>query len=50
VSLTREAPGPSSILNILPARIVSMKAVDSNEIVVVVAFWGGRRRRACCRV
>jgi molybdate transport system ATP-binding protein len=38
VSLAREAPGPSSILNILPTRIVSMKAVDSNEIVVVVAL------------
>ena len=38
VSLTREAPGPSSILNVLPARIVSMKPVDSNEVVVVVAL------------
>jgi molybdate transport system ATP-binding protein len=38
VSLTREAPGPSSILNVLPARILSMKPVDSNEIVVVVAL------------
>jgi molybdate transport system ATP-binding protein len=38
VSHTREAPGPSSILNVLPARIVSMKAVDSNGTVVVVAL------------
>ena len=38
VSLTREAPGPSSILNVLPARILSMKPVDSNEIIVVVAL------------
>jgi molybdate transport system ATP-binding protein len=38
VSLTREAPGPSSILNILPACILSMKAIDSNETVVVVAL------------
>jgi molybdate transport system ATP-binding protein len=38
VSLTREAPGPSSILNVLPARVLSMKAVDSNEVVVVVAL------------
>ena len=38
VSLTREAPGPSSILNVLPARIVSMKPVGSNEIIVVVAL------------
>ncbi len=38
VSLAREAPGQSSILNVLPARIVSMKSVDGNEIVVVVAL------------
>jgi molybdate transport system ATP-binding protein len=38
VSLTREAPGPSSILNVLPARIVSVKPIDSNEVVVVVAL------------
>lgn len=38
VSLAREAPGPSSILNILPGRIVSMKPVDSNEVVAVVAL------------
>jgi molybdate transport system ATP-binding protein len=38
VSLTREAPGPSSILNILPARIVSMKPIDANEIVAVLAL------------
>jgi molybdate transport system ATP-binding protein len=38
VSLAREPPGLSSILNVLPARIVSMKPVDSNEVVVVVAL------------
>ncbi len=38
VSLTREAPGPSSILNVLPARILSMKPVGSNEIIVVVTL------------
>jgi molybdate transport system ATP-binding protein len=38
VSLTREAPAPSSILNVLPARIVSTKPVDSSEIIVVVAL------------
>jgi molybdate transport system ATP-binding protein len=38
VSLTRETPGPSSILNVLPARIVSMKPLDTNEVVVVVAL------------
>jgi molybdate transport system ATP-binding protein len=38
VSLTRETPGPSSILNVLPARIVSMKPLDTNEVVVVVTL------------
>ena len=38
VSLARDAPGPSSILNVLAARIVSMKPIDSNEVVVVVTL------------
>jgi len=38
VSLTREAPGPSSILNVLPARIVAMKPIDANEVVAVLAL------------
>jgi molybdate transport system ATP-binding protein len=38
VSLTRAAPAPSSILNVLPARIVSMKPIDANEIVAVLAL------------
>src|SRR5271166_2817746 len=38
VSLSRERPSASSILNVLPARIVSMKPVDTNEIVAVVAL------------
>ncbi len=38
VSLAREPPGPSSILNVLPARIVSGKPVDLGEIVVVIAL------------
>jgi molybdate transport system ATP-binding protein len=38
VSLTREPPAPSSILNVLPARVVSTKPVDSSEIIVVVAL------------
>lgn len=37
VGLSREAPGPSSILNVLPARVVSMQPVDTNEVVAVVA-------------
>jgi molybdate transport system ATP-binding protein len=38
VSLTREASAPSSILNVLPARVVSTKPVDSSEIIVVLAL------------
>ena len=38
VSLTREPPAPSSILNVLPARVVSTKPVDSSEIIVVVVL------------
>jgi molybdate transport system ATP-binding protein len=38
VSLTRQGPAPSSILNVLPARVVSMKPLDTNEVVVVVAL------------
>jgi molybdate transport system ATP-binding protein len=37
-ALTRDPPAPSSILNILPARIISMKPLDTNEVVVVVAL------------
>ena len=38
ISLAREPPGPSSILNILPARIVAVRPVDLNAIVAVVAL------------
>ncbi len=38
VSLAREPPGPSSILNILPGRVVAVRPVNSNEIVAVVAL------------
>ena len=38
VSLTREGPAPSSILNVLPGRVVSTKPVDSSEIIAVVAL------------
>jgi molybdate transport system ATP-binding protein len=38
VSLAREPPGLSSILNILPARIVSAKQVDADEIIAVLAL------------
>jgi molybdate transport system ATP-binding protein len=38
VSLAREPPGLSSILNVLPARIISAKPVDADEIVAVLAL------------
>ena len=38
VSLAREPPGPSSILNVLSARIVSVRPVESNEMLAVVAL------------
>jgi molybdate transport system ATP-binding protein len=51
VSLTREPPAPSSILNILPARVVSMKPLDTNEVVVVVALGSdGRGARLLSRM
>jgi molybdate transport system ATP-binding protein len=38
VSLAREPPGLSSILNVLPARIVSAKPVDDDEMIAVLAL------------
>lgn len=38
VSLARDRPGESSILNILPGRVASPRLVDSNEIIAVVAL------------
>ena len=38
VSLSREPPGPSSILNSQPGRVVEAKVVDSSEIIAVVAL------------
>ncbi len=38
VSLARERPGLSSILNVLPARIVSARPVDSDAIVATLAL------------
>ena len=38
VSLARERPGPSSILNVLPARVVSAKPGESNEMLALVAL------------
>jgi molybdate transport system ATP-binding protein len=38
VSLARDKPGLSSILNVLSARIVSAKPVDADEIVAVLAL------------
>ncbi len=41
VSLAREPPGPSSILNIIPGRVASVRSVDSSEILAVVALGAG---------
>jgi molybdate transport system ATP-binding protein len=38
VSLAREKPANSSILNVLPARIVTMRALDRYEVLAVVAL------------
>jgi molybdate transport system ATP-binding protein len=38
VSLARDPPGLSSILNVAPGRIVSVTPVDSSELVAVVAL------------
>ena len=38
VSLTREEPGPSSILNVLQARILSHEIVEENEVVVLIGL------------
>jgi len=38
VSLAPAPPGPSSILNVLPARVLSTKAVAANEFVVVLGL------------
>jgi molybdate transport system ATP-binding protein len=38
VSLAREKPARSSILNVLPARVVAMKALDGYEVLAVVAL------------
>ena len=38
VSLARENPGRSSILNVLPAKVVTMKVLDAYELLVVIAL------------
>jgi molybdate transport system ATP-binding protein len=38
VSLALAPPGPSSILNVLPARVTSIKSVAANELVVVLGL------------
>jgi molybdate transport system ATP-binding protein len=38
VSLAREKPSRSSILNVLPARVVAMKPLDRYEALAVVAL------------
>ena len=34
VSLARDAPGPSSILNVMPARVLSARSVEPGEMIV----------------
>ena len=38
VSLARDPPGPTSILNILPARIVSLEAVGDHQMLALLAL------------
>lgn len=38
VSLSRIAPGRSSILNVLPGQIIAMKSLDAFEVLAVVAL------------
>ena len=38
VSLAREAPGPSSILNVVPARILSARAIEPSEMIVLLGL------------
>ena len=50
VSLAREPPGPSSILNVLPARIVSATPVETRRDHRRRWRWARMERaRACCR-
>ncbi len=51
VSLARESPGPSSILNLLPAKVVALKPLDPYETLVVVALGeGGEGARLLSRM
>jgi molybdate transport system ATP-binding protein len=50
VSLARDPPGRSSILNVLPARIIAMNALSPHEVMASVALGengGGARILAC---
>jgi len=51
VSLAPAPPGPSSILNVLPARVLSIRTVSANELVVVLGLGGdGAGDRILARV
>ncbi len=41
VSLAREAPALSSILNVVPARVLSARAVEPGEMIVLIALGAG---------
>ena len=49
VSLIRENPGPSTILNVLPARVAAAEPQDAAQMNVVVRLGGSVRVRACWR-
>ncbi len=51
VSIVRAAPGASSILNVLPARIVSKSLLGHGEVIVVLALGtDGRGTRLLARI
>jgi len=51
VSLALEPPGPTSILNIQPGRVVAARVIDANAMVVVVALGvDGRGARLLARL
>ncbi len=51
VSLARQRPGPSTILNVLPARVVTAEAQDAAQVNVVIRLGtAGRGARLLARV
>jgi molybdate transport system ATP-binding protein len=51
VSLARQHPGPSTILNVLPARVVAAEPQDAGQVIVVVRLGvAGQGARLLARV